>query len=155
MELQLLLIYQLQWTGQHSVAQAIAIASTVAATAAQVAVISAQKIPQFAKGTDFVNGPGTETSDSIPAMLSKGGPVVPAHINKLLNGIPNEMLPDMLMPSKTVIGEGMDYDRLAKAFAKELSNNPQLMVNFDKKGFETFVRNGNTTQQVKNNRNGF
>ena len=137
------------------VAQAIAIASTVAATAAQIATISAQKIPQFAKGTEFVNGGGTETSDSIPAMLSKGERVVPAHINKMLKGIPNDMLPEMLMPSKTLIGEGMDYDKLAKAFSKELASNPQLMVNFDKRGFETFIKNGNTTSQVKNSRNDF
>jgi hypothetical protein len=137
------------------VAQAIAIASTVAATAAQIATISAQKIPQFAKGTEFVSGAGTETSDSIPAMLSKGERVVPAHINKMLKGIPNDMLPEMLMPSKTLIGEGMDYDKLAKAFSKELASNPQLMVNFDKRGFETFLKNGNTTSQVKNSRNDF
>lgn len=132
-----------------------AIAITAASTAAQVAIIAAQKIPKFAKGTEFVNGAGTATSDSIPAMLSKGERVVPAHINKLLNGIPNELLPEMLMPSKTFIGSNMDYDKMAKAFSKELASNPQLMVNFDKRGFETFIKNGNTIQQIKNNRNDF
>jgi len=131
------------------------LAVTAASTAAQVAVIAAQKIPKFAKGTEFVSGAGSETSDSIPAMLSKGERVVPAHINKLLNGIPNEMLPEMLMPSKTMISANMDYDKMAKAFSKELASNPQLMVNFDRRGFETFIKNGNTTQQVKNSRNDF
>jgi len=129
--------------------------TTAAQTAAQIAIISATKIPKFAKGTEFVNGAGTATSDSVPAMLSKGERVVPAHINKLLNGIPNEMLPEMLMPSKTMIGANMDYDKMAKAFSKELASNPQLMVNFDRRGFETFIKNGNTTQQVKNSRNDF
>lgn len=132
---------------------------TTAATAAQVAVIASQKIPKFAKGTEYVNGGGTETSDSIPAMLSKGERVVDAKTNKMLKGIPNSMLPllvpDLMIPKQTIISQGMDYDKLAKSLSKELSKNPQLLVNFDKRGFETFVRNGNSEQQIKNNRNGF
>lgn len=130
-----------------------AIAVTAASTAAQIAVISAQKIPKFAKGTEYVKGGGTETSDSVPAMLSKGERVIDAKTNKLLKGIPNKMIPELLMPSSTVIKDGMDYDRLAKSFSKELANNPQLLVNFDRKGFETFIKSGNTTTQIKNNRN--
>ena len=136
------------------IAQAIAIGTTIATTAAQIAVISAQRIPQFAKGTEFVMGAGTETSDSVPAMLSRGERVVDAKTNKLLKGIPNKMLPDMLMPSSTLIKDGMDYDKLAKAFSKELANNPALMVNFDKNGFTSFIKSGVTTSQIKNNRNG-
>ena len=132
---------------------------TTAATAAQVAVIASQKIPKYAKGTEYVNGGGTETSDSIPAMLSKGERVVDAKTNKMLKGIPNSMLPllvpDLMIPKQTIISQGMDYDKLAKSLSKELSKNPQLLVNFDKRGFETFVRNGNSEQQIKNNRNGF
>lgn len=131
-----------------------AIAVTAATTAAQIAIIGAQKIPKFAKGTEYVKGGGTETSDSIPAMLSKGERIIDAKTNKLLKGIPNHMIPEMLMPSATVIKEGMDYDRLAKAFSKELANNPALMVNFDKQGFTTFIKSGVTVSQIKNNRNG-
>ena len=36
----------------------------------------------FANGTDYLNGPGTSTSDSIPAMLSRGERVIPADLNK-------------------------------------------------------------------------
>lgn len=129
------------------------VAVVAATTAAQIAVISAQKIPKFAKGTEYVKGGGTETSDSVPAMLSKGERVIDAKTNKLLKGIPNKMIPELLMPSSTVIKDGMDYDRLAKSFSKELANNPQLLVNFDRKGFETFIKSGNTTTQIKNNRN--
>lgn len=46
--------------------------------AAQVALIQAQPIPQFAEGVIGIKGPGTETSDSIPAMLSKGESVMTA-----------------------------------------------------------------------------
>lgn len=131
-----------------------AIAVTAASTAAQIAVISAQKIPKFAKGTEYVKGGGTETSDSVPAMLSKGERVIDAKTNKLLKGIPNKLIPDLLIPRATMIKEGMDYDKLAKAFSKELANNPALMVNFDKQGFTTFIKSGVTTSQIKNNRNG-
>ena len=76
-------------------------------TATNIALIASQKIPKFAKGTEYVNGAGTGTSDSIPAMLSKGERVVDAKTNKLLKGIPNSMLPELLVPSKTVISKGM------------------------------------------------
>lgn len=54
------------------------------------------QVQNFADGTEFVNGPGTETSDSIPARLSKGERIVPAAINKQLMGIPNQKLPLLL-----------------------------------------------------------
>lgn len=132
-----------------------AIAITAATTAAQIAIISAQKIPKFAKGTEYVNGGGTETSDSVPAMLSRGERVIDAKTNKLLKGIPNALIPDLLIPKATMIEKGMDYDKMAKAFSKELAANPKLMVNFNKSGFETFIISGNTTTNVKNNRNDF
>jgi hypothetical protein len=136
---------------------AIPLAAVVAVTtAAQVAIIAAQKIPKFAKGTEYVQGGGTETSDSVPAMLSRGERVIDAKTNKLLKGIPNKMLPQLLIPdvSSTVNGSNFDYNKMAKVFSKELANNPALMVNFDKSGFNTFIKNGVTVSQIKNNRNG-
>lgn len=130
------------------------IAIAAATTAAQIAVISAQKIPKFAKGTEFVNGAGTSTSDSIPAMLSKGERVVDAKTNALLKGIPNKMLPMLpdLLAAHNINSNGMDYDKMAKSLSKELKNNPMLSVKLDKKGFETFLVSKNTTTIVKNNR---
>lgn len=129
---------------------------TSASTAAQIAVIGATKIPKFAKGTEYVQGIGTETSDSVPAMLSRGERVIDAKTNKLLKGIPNKMLPQLLIPdiASTVNGSNFDYNKMAKVFSKELANNPALMVNFDKSGFNTFIKNGVTVSQIKNNRNG-
>lgn len=46
--------------------------------AIQTALIASQPIPQFAKGIIDLNGKGTETSDSIHAMLSKGESVITA-----------------------------------------------------------------------------
>jgi hypothetical protein len=60
---------------------AIAAIATGIMTAAQIAVIQSQKppaAPGFAKGVIGLNGPGTETSDSIPARLSKGESVITA-----------------------------------------------------------------------------
>lgn len=133
-----------------------AVIAVAAQTAIQLAVIGATKIPKFAKGTEFVHGGGTETSDSVPAMLSRGERVIDAKTNKLLKGIPNKMLPQLLIPdiASTVNGTNFDYNKMAKVFSKELANNPALMVNFDKSGFNTFIKNGVTVSQIKNNRNG-
>jgi hypothetical protein len=46
--------------------------------AAQIGLIAAQPIPEFAKGVIDLKGPGTETSDSIVARLSKGESVMTA-----------------------------------------------------------------------------
>lgn len=51
------------------------------AGAAQIALIAAQPIPKFAKGTKRIKGYGTETSDSVPALLSKNERVVDAKNN--------------------------------------------------------------------------
>ena len=63
------------------IAGAIAAILVGATTAAQIAAIRSQKppaAPGFAKGVIGLNGQGTETSDSIPAMLSKGESVITA-----------------------------------------------------------------------------
>ena len=60
---------------------AIAAVTTGIATAAQIAAIQSQKppaAPGFAGGVVGLNGPGTETSDSIPARLSRGESVITA-----------------------------------------------------------------------------
>jgi hypothetical protein len=63
------------------IAGAIAAIVVGATTAAQIGVIRSQKppaAPGFAGGVIGLNGPGTETSDSIPARLSKGESVITA-----------------------------------------------------------------------------
>lgn len=65
-----------------------AMASTIAAIMAGItSAISTVKSAKFAKGTSYVDGPGTSTSDSIPAMLSKGEGVVNARANALFPGL--------------------------------------------------------------------
>jgi len=132
------------------------LALTALTTALSVSTIARSK---YAKGTEFVNGSGTETSDSVPAMLSRGERVIDAQTNKALKGIPNKMLPLLVnqsyLPSPTVISKGMDYDLLAKTFAAEIRKQPLLNMNFDKNGFETYFITGNTRTHIKNNKNEF
>ncbi len=83
--------------------------------ALQAAVVLATPIPKFAKGTDLVQGEGTDTSDSIPALLSKNEGVIPAKINKNLikTGITatNPRLPE-------IVQKGLNFDRLEKLMEK-------------------------------------
>lgn len=62
--------------------------------AAEIAVIAAQPIPAYAKGTEMVKGKGHDTSDNIHAMLSPGERIVPAARNRkyfpILSAIHNE-----------------------------------------------------------------
>lgn len=65
-----------------------AMATTIAAILAGItSAVSTVKSAKFARGTSFVEGPGTSTSDSIPAMLSLGEGVVNARGNALFPGL--------------------------------------------------------------------
>lgn len=67
---------------------ALRIAAAVAAVVASfVSAFQSINSAKFAKGTSFVQGPGTETSDSIPAMLSRGEGVVTAKANRKYPGL--------------------------------------------------------------------
>lgn len=52
------------------------------------------EVPQFREGTPYLDGPGTGTSDSVPALLSRGERVVPAGLNMEMGGrsVSNEEL---------------------------------------------------------------
>ena len=78
-------------------------AAAAVTTAAQVAVIKSQPVPKFAKGVERLTGAGTETSDSIHAMLSRGERVVPARIN------------DKYFPALTAIHNGKVTPEYANA----------------------------------------
>ena len=67
---------------------AAAIASTVAAMAKAISSINSVKL---ARGTAYVKGPGTSTSDSVPAMLSVGEGVVNAKGNAMFPGVVQAM----------------------------------------------------------------
>ena len=143
-------------------------AAAAAATGiAEVATIAGTKPPQFyAKGIEYVPGPGTSTSDSIPAMLSKGERIVPAAINEQLKGIPNHKLPDLVrMPNAPelstreaaavqAITPVIDYKLMAKEIGKEINARPQVLVNIDKGGYKVHLLDGGNKREVLNNKYG-
>ncbi len=100
---------------------------------------------EFAEGTEYVNGAGTATSDSINAMLSKGERVVPTRINNALSGIPNNALPSL-------VGAGLEYLSMQELngkmdtnnnLLKAISSNTGLKQSKNKTG-QTITRRGNS-----------
>lgn len=70
----------------------LAIAQAVAsALAAIVPALQSINSVKLARGTSYVQGPGTTTSDSVPAMLSKGEGVVNARANSMFPGVVGAM----------------------------------------------------------------
>lgn len=89
----------------------------IVSTARQLAVADAQKtIPGFAKGTRYVDGPGTTTSDSVHVKLSKGERVLSARQNVEVGGrgISNEELVQYALMGQRV------YDDPLLGYALEL-----------------------------------
>lgn len=127
-------------TGFTPAGIAAAIAQGIA-TALQVAVIDSQPLPKYAKGKEYIDGPGTATSDSILARLSKGERVVPSDVNddyfpalsaihnrrispvfanNLLTDLPRaHALENIMRANKN--GNGIDYIKLARALGGELT----------------------------------
>jgi hypothetical protein len=69
------------------------------------------KMPSYSRGTPFVEGPGTGTSDSVPAMLSRGEAVLPA---KTVKAMGSENIARMIeqtngMPPKRGLRAGLGY----------------------------------------------
>ena len=82
--------------------------STVFSILAQAKAQSAKfaQAPGFKEGTPFLDGAGNGKSDSIPAYLSRGERVMPAHLNEVLGGakMPNDLLVKYAL-------SGMDRER--------------------------------------------
>lgn len=84
-------------TGPYGIIAGVALALSMVTSfiSLQAKLKSINGEQKFAKGTEYVNGPGNETSDSIPARLSKGERIVDAKTNRQLEGIDNDQLPDV------------------------------------------------------------
>lgn len=133
--------------------------------------------PAFKDGEILIQGPGTETSDSIPARLSRNESVIRASMSKkhedVLRAINEDRYADYLrtfelprlyqnmsMPPQTPEyvqtvtnvhqQEGIDYGRMAAAFAQELANNPHFTLSIDENGFMMAVKQGNDLIEYKN-----
>lgn len=128
-----------------------AIATTVATILSNIAIATKTvKSAKFAKG-GLVTGPGTETSDSIPARLSNGESVITARatemfapilssFNMMGGGVPI----NVVQSSNQSIGE----DMLARAVAKGMMMAPAPQVSV-----EEFTSVANKVKFLENNGN--
>lgn len=102
--------------------------------AAQIAAIATQPIPTFAEGVIGLHGPGTTTSDSIPAMLSRGESVMTANetvkFRPELEAMRNDQFEGLIMAKyvlpalkaqKSAYDTGKQND-MAKAMVKEMAS---------------------------------
>ena len=88
-----------------------AVATTVATVMGNIAsAISTVKSAKFAKGIVSLEGPGTETSDSIPAMLSKGESVITAKATKQNRNVLTAM-------NEGAVFEIVEKDKLVRKYA--------------------------------------
>lgn len=140
----------------------------IANAGVQAGLILSQPVPQFAKGTEYVEqGNAPSGVDTVHARLNIGERVVPTEINKQLAGIKNEDLPKLLqaayyppMPhapemsglNAVVVKQDIDYKKLGKVIAEELRANPQTHINIDKGGFSLHVIEKGKKVQSLNNR---
>jgi hypothetical protein len=99
-----------------------------------------------------------------PELINDGGgyPIITAHESKELASIlgkydisympatpdvPNyEGMAAMMAAGMAIPAEGLDYDKLAAAIAR----NPQTSVNIDERGFTTYLRKRNATIEMLN-----
>ncbi len=140
-------------------------------TGLQIAAIKNQPIPKFAKGTKGVEGPGTDTSDSILAYLSKGEMVIPTKTKesyfpaldlifdkKVSPSIANELLleaskgnynisHDYNSPVYVNSSVAIDYDKLDRLFSK---NKSTTNINMDESGFRKFLITENGKNEYLN-----
>jgi hypothetical protein len=129
----------------------------------QGAIIAAKK---YKDGEVRIDGPGTNTSDSIPAFISKNESVINAQqsikhegalrainddryhqyllqheLPKLYSNLSMPELPEFIHTSTQ--SQHFDYEKMAEAFAKEIANNPSHSLHFDENGFHMSVKKGN------------
>lgn len=147
---------------------AISIATIVATTAAQIAVIATQQAPAFAKGTkgaqvtpagfkwvgeegpELIHTPGGEKilthSDSMELLKSYNLPAAPSFTPPIPNA------PELVGGGNIIVKNEIDYKKMSKSIAEELRNNPQVVVNIDKGGLSVHVIEKGKKVEKLNNR---
>lgn len=135
--------------------------------ALQAVAVASRPLPKFAKGVEKLEGEGTETSDSIHAMLSKGERVVPASTNKdyypALTAIHNRHIPPELINgfamnygaiqggSTVVINDNSKVESKLDKIASKMDSLKQVNVNIDKSGVHAFLETKYSRTEFVNN----
>jgi len=140
---------------------------------AQLAVANATKMPKFKDGVFQLDGPGTETSDSIVAGLSRNESVVSAEKSRRFKDILKPMieedltlldvkniidskLPDKVNPTVIVHGNGNNRELIEKldSVEKAIKSKRETHLTFDEEGFSYKVlENGTWVRYLKNRYN--
>ena len=119
-----------------NIAVAIVQAGVVAAQGASQLAIINRTVPRFAKGVINLKGPGTGTSDSINAKLSRGESVMTAKETKgsmgILKDIRAKRLDDKVLQNLKLTADGvkyvgMDDSRLLKKLDEMKNSQPDLV----------------------------
>jgi hypothetical protein len=129
--------------------------------------------PRYAAKGDFdIDGPGTETSDSIPYWLSKRETVTPAHATKKFGELLKPMLDpnftwadvksivDRKLPSRAadaivmqaVGGDSRELIDEFKAFRKAVINKRETHLHLDENGFSVFIGSGQSWSKYASKR---
>lgn len=140
--------------------------------ALQMKQVQAAKAPKFATGVYDLQGPGTSTSDSIPAWLSRGEDVVPADRNKKFGFLLKEIIEDPsleLWDVKNIIDQkiptqyatvflnakGADSAELRdimRETQQAIRNLKQVNINIDENGFQNWTKKGHSWSRTVSKR---
>jgi len=160
-------------TAPTIIAGLILAAVVAASTAIQVNKINNTKVPKFRHGKVGIEGPGTTTSDSIPAMISRGESVINADAtskwkdalkainnNKFESYLHDKMLgfafPHVGEHVKPSSGNSIDYEKLSTMIADKMKGvipgEKSIQVINDANGQRVFVVESNNRTEYKNKR---
>lgn len=144
----------------NPIMMAIQIAMVAATTAAQIAIISSTKPPQFAKGTK-----GNKKTPAGFKIVGEEGPeliytpggekvITAPDTAKILENynINTAKMPQMKDNASVTQVPLFDYDRLSKAVAGELTKQPRLQINIDEQGFTKRLLEGRKRVEYLNNK---
>jgi hypothetical protein len=137
--------------------------------AAQLAMVAAQQFPAYAEGTDnhkgglmLVNdGAGSNFQEKV--ILPSGKVIRPQGRNVLMDAPKGtkvlnheqqlfEMLQSNNISMSSQQASGLTYDEMNEIFQKNLSNIKTQNTIFDKNGFQSYVKNGNSITRSNSNR---
>jgi hypothetical protein len=150
------------------------VAAMVGLFAAQSGKLKGVGLPRFKDGVFDLDGPGSETSDSIPAMLSKRESVVPAKRSKEFSWllqpliedkafnatrlrqlveehVPMQLRGDLMTTQKAGGADPAILEEMRRT-RKAIENMPEPHWNVDNDGLSLSVRRGETWTHYVNNR---
>ena len=142
-------------------------------TGIEVAEINRQQPPRFKTGKVNIDGPGTSTSDSIHAMISKGESVINApatakwsdaleainqdkfeqYLTSKINDFIFPKVPDNVSTAPVML---IDYTMLARSVAAEMKGvipaPASLNLNINEDGLKSWIETGSSRTEIKNQR---